>query len=341
MREYSLDEVREALSYLDYDDRESWVRAALMLKTSFGEDGFAMWDDWSAQYAKYDPKAARSVWKSGKAGKLTVGSLIHEAKQRGWQPGARRVETDADRAERERRRIAREALLQQEAAEQARYHDLVADHCAQLWELLAPTGSSKYLGAKRVMAHGIRFGRESFVSVIYKDRIAADIIRDRAEQKIFLDRANQIPYEDRTFSFRHIRRGCIAVPICDADNRIWNLQLIWPAGAKTFFYNGRKSGCFHLIGEITPRTPLVIVEGYATGASVFMATQFPVAVAIDAGNLLPVAQALRAQYPDIEFIFAADNDAATPGNPGITKAREAALAVGGKVCWPEFGEVAA
>jgi putative DNA primase/helicase len=336
MREYPLDEIREALSYLDYDDRETWVRAALMLKSSLGEDGFAMWDDWSANYSRYDPKAARNVWKSAKAGKLTVGSLIHEAKAKGWQPGARKIDTAADIAERDHRRAARAALLAQEEADRAAYHNVVADHCAAVWDLLAPTGSSKYLGTKKVGAFGIRFGRESFLSVIHKDRIAAEIIRDRAAVKEFLDHINAIPYEERTVSFRHIRKGCIAVPLRDVGGHICNLQLIWPAGAKTFFYNGKKSGCFHLIGEPNPRAPLVIVEGYATGASVHMATQYPVAVAIDAGNLMPVAKALRGLMPDIELIIAADNDAETPGNPGIAKGRETALAFDVKWCFPEF-----
>ena len=41
----------------------------------------------------------------------------------------------------------------------------------------------------------------------------------------------------------------------------------------------------------------LIAEGYATAASLHEATGLPVIVAFDAGNLLPVAQAIHKRYP--------------------------------------------
>ena len=49
---------------------------------------------------------------------------------------------------------------------------------------------------------------------------------------------------------------------------------------------------------------------------------------MNAGNLREVAQALQASTL-LRLILAADDDAFTDGNPGITKATEAAKAVGG------------
>ncbi|MGC8703814.1 MAG: toprim domain-containing protein, partial [Thiomonas sp.] len=80
---------------------------------------------------------------------------------------------------------------------------------------------------------------------------------------------------------------------------------------------------------------IVIAEGFATASTA--ASQFPgacVLAAIDAGNLQPVAMAIRAKYPDSEIVIVADDDRLTPGNPGLTKARAAAAAVGGKVARP-------
>jgi hypothetical protein len=66
-----------------------------------------------------------------------------------------------------------------------------------------------------------------------------------------------------------------------------------------------------------------------------------VVVAIVAGNLLPVAKALRAKYPNSPLVFGADDDAATAletgHNTGIEKATEAAKAVGGWLTIPDFG----
>src|SRR5262249_34541072 len=106
-------------------------------------------------------------------------------------------------------------------------------------------------------------------------------------------------------------------------------------GAKRFLLGGRKSGCCFIIGE--PVGALCIAEGYATAASIREATGYAVAVAFDAGNLLSVARSLRSQFPGIDLIFCADDDAATQGNPGLTKARAAAQAVAGLLALPDFG----
>jgi len=72
-----------------------------------------------------------------------------------------------------------------------------------------------------------------------------------------------------------------------------------------------------------------------------------VAVAFDAGNLEPVAKALREQFPNAAITICADNDhqhtRKTPEgtelwNKGVVLAQEAAKAVGGKVVAPLFNE---
>lgn len=131
-------------------------------------------------------------------------------------------------------------------------------------------------------------------------------------------------------------RGSIVVPVRNSTGSLVGLQFIDGDGGKKFLTGTPKRGCFHLIGQVTPRAPLLVAEGYATAASIHMATGYPVAVAFDAGNLQPVAQALRGQFPNVDMVIAADNDACTAGNPGITRAREAALAVNGRMVWPEF-----
>lgn len=131
-------------------------------------------------------------------------------------------------------------------------------------------------------------------------------------------------------------RGSVVVPVRNVAGDLVGLQFIAPDGGKKFLTGTPKTGCYHLIGQIDPRAPLLIAEGYATAASVHMATGYAVAVAFDAGNLQPVAMALRERLPDQPMIIVADNDAGTEGNPGITKGRAAALAVGARICWPEF-----
>jgi putative DNA primase/helicase len=105
-------------------------------------------------------------------------------------------------------------------------------------------------------------------------------------------------------------------------------------GRKIFLTGGRKRGCYFAIGR--PADVLCVCEGYATAASIFEATEYATAVAFDAGNLEPVALALRAKFPDTRIVICADNDIHTSGNPGLTAATRAAAAVCGAVACPHF-----
>ena len=125
----------------------------------------------------------------------------------------------------------------------------------------------------------------------------------------------------------------LLIPLRDTTGKLHSLQTITPDGEKRF--KGRMKGCYHAIGG-KPSGWLVIAEGFATGASINEATGWPVAVAFNAGNLGPVAAALHKAYPALVLVLAADDDHLTPDNPGITAARQAALAVGGFVVAPQF-----
>lgn len=130
----------------------------------------------------------------------------------------------------------------------------------------------------------------------------------------------------------------LLIPMRDTAGKLWNVERINPHDFKDKrgLFGGRRTGCFHSIGKIKENR-LIVAEGFATGASIHEATGQAVAVGFNAGNLEPVALALRAKYPELKIIVAADDDAYTPGNPGVTKATAAALAVGGAVAMPEFG----
>ncbi len=123
------------------------------------------------------------------------------------------------------------------------------------------------------------------------------------------------------------------VPVRTGGN-LTSLQFIDADGGKLFLTGGAIAGGYHAIGA--PQDSVIICEGYATGASLHMLTGRAVAVAFNAGNLQAVAQAIRAKLPEVRIIVAADDDWRTEGNPGLTKARDAAAAVGGIVAAPPF-----
>lgn len=132
-----------------------------------------------------------------------------------------------------------------------------------------------------------------------------------------------------------IHNDALVIPMRDGGE-IHSLQFIGTEGDKRFLTGGRVAGCYYSIGTTKGAAALCIAEGFATGATIHEATGYPVAVAFNAGNLEAVARALRFKLPDIRLILCADDDVATEGNPGRTKATAAALSVGGLVATPLF-----
>jgi len=128
--------------------------------------------------------------------------------------------------------------------------------------------------------------------------------------------------------------GRLVVPLRDTAGAIHSLQFIDQDGNKRFLPGGAISGNYFAIDGIKER--LLVCEGLATGLSLYEATGQAVAVAFNAGNLQPVAERLRSKHADIEIVICGDNDAWTEGNPGLTKAKEVAEAVGALCVIPEF-----
>lgn len=134
----------------------------------------------------------------------------------------------------------------------------------------------------------------------------------------------------------------LVVPLQDGDGRLHSVETIAPDGAKRFLAGGAKKGHFAVVGAEPgplpePAGPVLICEGWATGASLSMATGHRVIAAMDAGNLMPVAEALRARFPAADLVFVADNDAKPDrdSNPGVEAARKVALAVDGRLAVPD------
>ena len=158
------------------------------------------------------------------------------------------------------------------------------------------------------------------------------------------------------FGVREDVDGNLLVPVMTVNKELRGLQTIAPSGEKRFMYGMEKNGNFHMIaGDNTPlgkdlpkdlaQGEIILAEGYATGATLHMATEKPVAVAFDAGNLEPVAKKLREKFPNAAITICADNDhqhtrrtveGIEPWNKGVELAQKAAQEVGGKVVAPIF-----
>jgi putative DNA primase/helicase len=131
--------------------------------------------------------------------------------------------------------------------------------------------------------------------------------------------------------------GKLIVPLYGIDKQLHSLQFISSDGEKRFLSSGMISGNYFPIGQIkTPTDKIYIGEGYATCVTLYQVTSCAAACAFNCGNLLSVARVLKAKFVEAEIIIAADNDIYTNNNPGLTKAKEAAISIGIKFVYPNF-----
>lgn len=127
----------------------------------------------------------------------------------------------------------------------------------------------------------------------------------------------------------------------DIENNISTLQFIYSTGNKRFLKNGVKGGCFYPIGEFKDcNGKILLCEGYATCASIYMATGELTICCFDAGNLLLVAVNIKKLYPNAEIIICADNDKFngenTGRNTGLEAGKVVANAINAVVVYPIF-----
>lgn len=211
-------------------------------------------------------------------------------------------------SEAERQRIESERRRRQ--AEESARMDKAAKRALSIWQAAAPAPADHpYLKAKQIGPHGARV-------TSWKRTITA---ADGSKQTVSVENS-------------------LLVPLFDAAGKIRSLQAIFPAKHplfernKDFLPGGGLAGLFGWIG---PRAETVLIcEGFATGATLHEQTGHRVYLAFTANNLLAVGRIVREKLPDTAIVFAADNDTETAGNPGLTKANEAAAAVGGSVIVP-------
>lgn len=149
----------------------------------------------------------------------------------------------------------------------------------------------------------------------------------------------------RLYGARVSQSGNLVVPMQDGDGKTWGLQVIYADPAvkakkgrdKDFTPPGlAKKGHWHQIGSPVAGSIVLLCEGFATGASLHEATTLPVIVAFDAGNLMPVAQAVRKRYRGVRVLVCADDDYLSTPNTGIQSAQAVALAVDGAYVAPSF-----
>ncbi|MGX8942226.1 DUF927 domain-containing protein [Symbiopectobacterium sp. Eva_TO] len=125
-----------------------------------------------------------------------------------------------------------------------------------------------------------------------------------------------------------LKDGSLLLVLRTMAGTVTGAQTIRPTGEKRLLVGTKKQGAFIPVGNI-PENPdsVVITEGYATALSLAVCGAEVILAAIDAGNLLSVAQVARERWPQTPIIIAGDNDVTPEGkNVGKHAAEEAARA---------------
>ncbi|GGA80671.1 hypothetical protein GCM10011369_23270 [Neiella marina] len=343
MQQPSLQDLEEALAFIDPEQgNNGWVLILMGIKHEFGDAGYDIAESWSRRGDSFNPKRFRSAWNSVKrSGKTTIATVFKQAYDAGYKPEKPEL-SEAEKRKRQEQQAKRAAERQaQAAAEEAiqqRWKETIADFAVLLLnQYTKPIDTSPYLARKKVRSFGLH-GFTCSVVVVIGPEFQTKVITGNEERRAFFA-ALPPKREDRDYSFLDIRHGDIAMPLFDIDRKVWNLQVINKLGTKLFIKNGRKSGCFFFLGKSSQSQQMAFAEGYSTAATVHMATGWPCVVTVDANNIVPVAKAFRHKYHDKQFVFCADNDIHVKGNPGVSKATEAAKLVGGAVAVPDFSVV--
>lgn len=76
-------ELRDALTHLDADDRDTWVRFGLALRP-LGQAGWSVWTEWSQTSTKFDPVDQIRCWRSFRPSEIGFESIFFAAQQVGW-----------------------------------------------------------------------------------------------------------------------------------------------------------------------------------------------------------------------------------------------------------------
>lgn len=307
------DRIFSALSYIDAADRDLWLRMGMAVKSELGEPGFDTWDPWGQTAQNYDATDSKTVWRSIRPdGKVGIGSLFYEAKQRGWQDNGKRPPLTAAEIEERRRAAAERAAA--DAAEIERERADTAQKAVAILDASNPASADNaYLLRKRVLP--------------------ANTLREIA----VADVARILGYIPKS-SGEALEGRLVVVPVQQGDT-LSTVELIDGKGRKTTLAGrGSKAGGYWATGRPVDEVGVLLLgEGMATTLSASEATGLHGIAALASGNLLAVARFMRARYRYAEIVLLADlvKETGLP-DPSAVKA---ALDVGGKLAIPDFGPV--
>ena len=267
-----LETVKEAIRYIDSDNRDTYITVGMALKDKYGDLVFDIWNDWAQLSDAYNQNDALIDWRSFRIGKgRGFGSFVWLARSGGWMGFDKAISPD------EMERLKRES-----EAERAREEQKRAIHARDATEL-----AHELLEMCVIRTHPY-LARKGFA-------LANTLVLPMWKVRNRIDSDGRFKYlTSRSLPMRideSVIERALAIPIRDSDRSLMSLQLIGEFGDKKFLYGGSVRGGYAMLGR---GNELWYVEGYATALSVQKALNhagiFPsICITFNASNLLNVA----------------------------------------------------
>ena len=311
LQEDIINDIVNALKYISAEDRKVWLTMGMAIKSKLGDAGFYIWDNWSQTGSNYNQKDAQATWRSiDSDGGINIATLFYIAKECGYAPD-RPVKTSPTLhyvSNNSNQDLESDLVIKADAA---------AKQASIAWRNANKSGlEHAYIKLKCIEPLGARFQyaeHESCCGLFWTKDSDGNLVR--------------------------LKGLLLLLPLYNIDGKLLGLQAIDEQGLKSFQKGIAKSGLFMPISNKQKISPdyagnLFFTEGFATACTVKTATEQPVIMGIDAGNLHHVTKAWRARCPNARMFICGDFDKTGTGQKA---ANEAAKVCNGCVIFPSQG----
>ncbi|AFN36214.1 topoisomerase [Taylorella equigenitalis] len=294
-----IDKTTRALDFIDSSDRTNWIRMGGAIKSEYGDSGFEIWNGWSKRASNYEEKSAKSTWRSLKEGRINIASLFYEARKHGYKD-INKTYSSQELAKRQ----ADYALIRKKREEEFR--------------------ASRLLEAKQ-KEESIKESLNRWNDGLY--------FREKDCHPYLVNKG----INDKKISKYLKQEGANLLVPLKRYGSVVAIQTISPEGVKRFNKNASVKGNFLTLGnwhKAKEKGEILLCEGFATGASLHLATGKDVAVCFTGNNMVEVAKEF--EKANIQIYVCADVDRSNAGFRYAEKIKK--FNPKAEIIFPEFTE---
>jgi hypothetical protein len=85
--------ISDALMFMDYSDRDTWIKAGHSVKSLNSDEAKRIWMEWGQKHPGYDHEYTERTWNSFQPTDISIATLFYDAKEKGFEPEDTSVDT--------------------------------------------------------------------------------------------------------------------------------------------------------------------------------------------------------------------------------------------------------